>query len=184
MLVELSVMEQRYHAVMEVVSGAPVTEVAHRYGVSRQAVYGWLSRYECEGLTGLADRSRRPRFQPRQLDAEIEALICRWRGAHPRWGPRRLLYELGRAKVTPLPSRSTIYRVLVRHSLVPARKRQRRRQDYKRWQREEPMQLWQLDVTASVFLADGTELKLISGLDDCPRFCVIATVVRRATGRA
>jgi hypothetical protein len=28
MLVELSVMEQRYHAVMEVVSGAPVTEVA------------------------------------------------------------------------------------------------------------------------------------------------------------
>jgi hypothetical protein len=35
-LVELSVMEQRYHAVMEVVSGAPVTEVARRYGVSRR----------------------------------------------------------------------------------------------------------------------------------------------------
>jgi hypothetical protein len=35
-----------------------------------------------------------------------------------------------------------------------------------------------------VFLADGTECKLISGLDDCSRFCVIATVVRRATGRA
>jgi hypothetical protein len=68
--------------------------------------------------------------------------------------------------------------------LVPARKRKRRRQDYKRWQREEPMQLWQLDVTGSVFLADGTELKLISGLDDCSRFCVIAKVVRRATGRA
>jgi len=46
------------------------------------------------------------------------------------------------------------------------------------------MQLWQLDVTGSVFLAEGTELKLISGLDDCSRFCVIATVVRRATGRA
>jgi transposase-like protein len=30
-------MEQRYHAVMEVISGAPVTEVAARYGVSRQA---------------------------------------------------------------------------------------------------------------------------------------------------
>jgi len=33
-------------------------------------------------------------------------------------------------------------------------------------------------------LADGTELKLISGLDDCSRFCVIATMVRRATARA
>jgi transposase InsO family protein len=184
MLVELSVMEQRYHAVMEVVSGAPVTEVARRYGVSRQAVHGWLGRYERDGLTGLADHSHRPRYQPRQLDAGIEALICQWRGAHPRWGPRRLLFELGKARVSPLPSRSTIYRVLVRHHLVPARKRKRRRQDYKRWQREEPMQLWQLDVTGSVFLADGTELKLISGLDDCSRFCVIATVVRRATGRA
>ena len=28
------------------------------------------------------------------------------------------------------------------------------------------------------------KIKLISGLDDCSRFCVIATVVRRATGRA
>jgi transposase InsO family protein len=111
-------------------------------------------------------------------------MICQWRGAHSRWGPRRLLFELGKARVSPLPSRSTIYRVLVRHRLVPARKRRRRRQDYRRWQREEPMQLWQLDVTGSVFLADGTECKLISGLDDCSRFCVIATVVRRATGRA
>jgi transposase InsO family protein len=184
MLVELSVMEQRYHAVMEVVSGAPVSEVARRYGVSRQAVYGWLGRYEGEGLAGLADHSHRPAHQPRQLDAQVEALVCQLRGTHPRWGPRRLLFELGKAGVSPLPSRSTIYRVLVRHHLVPARKRKRRRQDYKRWQREEPMQLWQMDITGSVFLADGTELKLISGIDDHSRFCVIATVVRRATARA
>jgi transposase InsO family protein len=183
-LVELSVMEQRYHAVMEVISGAPVTEVARRYGVSRQAVHGWLGRYERDGLTGLADHSHRPAYQPRQLDAGIEALICRMRGLHPRWGPRRLLFELGKVKVTPLPSRSTIYRVLVRHQLVPARRRKRRRQDYKRWQREEPMQLWQLDVTGSVFLADGSECKLVSGIDDHSRFCVIAAVVRRATARA
>ena len=83
-----------------------------------------------------------------------------------------------------MPSRSSIYRVLVRHGLVPARRRKRRRQDYKRWQRDEPMQLWQLDVTGSGVLGPaGTELKLISGLDDCSRFCVIAKVVRRATGR-
>jgi transposase InsO family protein len=184
MLVELSVMEQRYHAVMEVVSGAPVSEVARRYGVSRQAVHGWLGRYEREGLAGLADHSPRPAYQRRQLDAEVEALICQLRGGHPRWGPRRLLFELGKAGVSPLPSRSTVYRVLVRHGLVPARERKRRRQDYKRWQREEPMQLWQLDVTGSVFLARGAGLELISGLDDCSRFCVIAAVVRRATARA
>lgn len=46
------------------------------------------------------------------------------------------------------------------------------------------MQLWQMDVTGSVFLADGSECKLISGIDDYSRYCVIATVVRRATARA
>ncbi|SRR5260221_8136565 len=184
MLVELSVMEQRYHAIMEVVSGAPVTEVARRYGVSRQAVHGWLGRYEREGLLGLADHSHRPAHQPRQLDAGIEAMVCQLRGAHPRWGPRRLLFELGKARVSPLPSRSTIYRVLVRHGLVAGRKRKRRRQDYKRWEREEPMQLWQMDVTASLFLASGRECKVITGVDDHSRFCVLAAVVARATASA
>jgi transposase InsO family protein len=149
-----------------------------------EQVHSWLGKYRAGGLAALADHSHRPRFQTRQIDADVEAVICRLRGAHPRWGPRRLRYELGKAGVSPVPSRSTVYRVLVRHGLVPARKRKRRRQDYKRWQREAPMELWQLDVTGSVFLADGTECKLISGIDDHSRFCVIATVVRRATGRA
>ena len=40
MLVELSVVEQRYHAVMEVISGGvPVVEVAERYGVSRKTMH-------------------------------------------------------------------------------------------------------------------------------------------------
>lgn len=37
--------EQRYRAVLEVLNGSPVTEVAVRYGVSRQAVYGWKTRH-------------------------------------------------------------------------------------------------------------------------------------------
>src|ERR1700761_5050633 len=74
-LVELSVVEQRYHAVMEVLSGAPVTVVAGRYGVSRQSVHNWLARYWSGGVAALADHSHRPRFQPRQLDADVEAVM-------------------------------------------------------------------------------------------------------------
>ena len=46
------------------------------------------------------------------------------------------------------------------------------------------MQLRQMDITASLFLADGREYKIVTGIDDHSRFCVIATVVFRATARA
>jgi transposase InsO family protein len=82
-----------------------------------------------------------------------------------------------------LPSRSTVYRVLVRAHLVEGRPR-RSRASYRRWERPAPMDLWQLDATASVWLVDGTELKVITGEDDHSRFSLFATVVRRATGRA
>ena len=60
MLVELSVVEQRYHAVMEVLSaGAPMVEVAERYGVSRKTVHAWIRRYRADGLAGLAGRTAR-----------------------------------------------------------------------------------------------------------------------------
>jgi transposase len=40
MLRELNVVEQRYQAVLQVLDGSPVTEVAERFGVAR----GWLAR--------------------------------------------------------------------------------------------------------------------------------------------
>ncbi|MER5211282.1 helix-turn-helix domain-containing protein [Streptomyces sp. NPDC002838] len=60
-LVELSVVEQRYRAVLAVLAGATVTVVAAQLAVSRQTVSGRKSRYEASGLAGLADRSHRPR---------------------------------------------------------------------------------------------------------------------------
>ena len=46
------------------------------------------------------------------------------------------------------------------------------------------MALWQLDIVGGAFLADGTEAKVVTGVDDHSRYCVIAAVVARATGRA
>ena len=183
MLRELNVVEQRYCAVVEVLSGTAVIEVAERYGVARQTVHRWMARYRAEGLDGLADRSHAPRQHPWRIPAETEALVCELRRAHPRWGPRRLVFEMDRRGYPGL-SRSTIYRVLVRHQLIQPVPRRRRRDQYIRWERPAPMQLWQLDVTASLFLADGRECKVITGIDDHSRYCVIAAVVYRATGRA
>ena len=183
MLVELGVVEQRYQAVLEVLYGATVTEVARRYGVTRQTVHLWLRRYGREGMQGLVDRSSKPLSCPHQTPAEIEVRITELRRAHPSWGPRTIGYHLEKEGVSPVPSRSAIYRTLLRYRLLDPKARRKRRSDYKRWERGRAMELWQMDVMGGVWLSDGSELKVVTGIDDHSRFCVSALVVRRATAR-
>src|SRR5271155_1955549 len=139
MLVELKVVEQRYLAVLEVISGVAVTDVAKRYGVSRQSVHAWVRRYRADGMGGPADRSHRPKGHPKQVSPEIEAAVCEMRRAPRKWGPKRIEYELAQRGVTA--TRSTVYRILVRHGLVTPVTRKRRRSDYVRWERDAPMEL-------------------------------------------
>lgn len=40
-----------------------------------------------------------------------------------------------------------------------------------------------MDVMGRLHLADGTELKLLTGVDDHSRFCVVAHLMPRATAR-
>ena len=183
MLIELGVMQQRHEAVLEVMGGLCVTEVALRYGVTRQTVHRWLRRYARYGIAGLASESTRPASCPHQMRSEVEARIVELRLLHPAWGPRTIGHQLGREEVGPVPGRSSIHRCLLRHRLIDPQKRRRKREDYRRWERERAMELWQMDVMGGVRLTDGRELKLVSGIDDHSRFCVSAKLVWRATAR-
>jgi hypothetical protein len=58
-----------------------------------------------------------------------------------------------------------------------------------RWQRSAATQLWQLDVLFGPRLVDTVtgelrEARIVTGVDDHSRYCVLARVVERATGRA
>jgi transposase len=174
--------EQRCRAVLEVLGGSRVSEVALRYGVSRQAVYAWKAKHSANGMDGLREASRRPKSSPTRVPAEVEAVVCEMRRPHPRWGARRIAFELGRTAVAA-PSRATVHRILERNGLVVAQEQQHRRK-YKRWQREAPMHLWQLDLVGAIYLADGRECKMLTGIDDHPRFVVIAAVLAVPSGRA
>lgn len=185
MLVELSVVEQRYQAVLAVIrDGVPVVEVARRFDVSRQAVHRWLRWYEQQGLGGLADRSHRPPRCSHQMDAGVEVWVLEARRRNPGWGPRRLVHEAVRAGVSPVPSRSGVYRLLKRHNLIDPGARKRRSRKFKRWERGGPMELWQLDIVGGMSLANGREVKILTGIDDHSRFVVCAGVMARATSKA
>jgi transposase InsO family protein len=45
------------------------------------------------------------------------------------------------------------------------------------------MELWQMDIVGGVKLVDGSEAKIVSGIDDYSRFVISAQVVERATAR-
>ena len=183
-LVELNLVEQRYRAVLEVLNdGASVTDVARRFGVARQTVHVWLRRYAAGGLGGLADHSSKPLSCPHQMASELEARIVEMRRAHPGWGPRTILFWLAHDGVSPLPGRTSVERCLVRHGLVTPQARKRKRSDYKRWERSRAMELWQMDIVGGVRIVDGSEAKIVSGIDDHCRFVISARVVARATAR-
>ncbi|MEU7631827.1 IS481 family transposase [Nocardia sp. NPDC049220] len=174
--------EYRYRAVCEVFGGSPIGEVAARYGTTRQSIDSWRRRFKQEGMAGLVDRSRRPHTSPTKLDADIESLICQLRRDHPRWGARRISYELGRRGVDGAPSRATVHRAMTRNGLIDPQIQHHRRK-YKRWQRQEPMHLWQLDIVGGVPLADGRQCKLLTGIDDHSRFVVVAAVLVTPSAR-
>lgn len=180
--------EQKYQAVLAVLAdGRSVSEVAEQWGVSRQSVHAWLRRYEDEGLAGLAPRSRRPGSCPHQMPAAIEARILELRRVHPGWGPRRILYDLQHTAPVltgpVVPSRSGIYRALVRAGLIDPAGRRRRDEHWRRWERAEPMELWQMDVVGGFELADGRRAKALTGIDDHSRYCVSAYLMLRESAQ-
>jgi transposase-like protein len=162
---------------------ASVSEVARRFGVTRQSLHRWLRRYADGGLAGLVDQPSVPDWCPHQMAPAVEARIVALRREHPGFGPRTIGHRLDRDGVVPVPARLSIYRCLVRHRLIEPERRRKRRADYNCWERSRSMELWQMHIVGGVRLADGSEAKIVSGIDGHSRFVVSAHVVARATAR-
>lgn len=178
-------MEQRYQAVSAVIhDGFSIVEVASRFGVSRQTIHSWLLKYEKSGLPGLTNHSHKPKGCSHQISSAVDVLICEMRRRNPGWGPRRIEFELAKMATEQMPSRSAIYRAIKRANLIDPHARRRRDEKFKRWERAAPMELWQFDVVGGIYLADGSELKCLTGVDDHSRFCVSAGLMHRANSRS
>jgi transposase InsO family protein len=147
-------------------------------------LHAWLRRYEVGGLEGLGDRSHRPVSCPHQMPSTVEAAVLEMRRERPYWGPRRIVIELARRGVAPVPSESAVYRALVRAGVIDPTRRRRRRDHWRRWERARPMELWQMDVVGGFALADGSTAKALTGIDDHSRFCVSARLMPRERTQA
>src|ERR1044071_6365292 len=71
-----------------------ITELAERFGVSRQKLHKWLARHNVDGMKGLADHSRAPLHMPHRTNEEVAAKIVEFRRRFPFMGPRKIITRL------------------------------------------------------------------------------------------
>ena len=196
-LVALSVVEQRLDAV-RAVSGGGVGDRGRRVrlGCSRQtraSVGGSVS--ELSGWPGWrTGRIGRGRVRTRSGGPEVEAWVAEMRREHPRWGARRIRLELLHAArrcagAWRVPAVRTINRILRRQGLLGRGLGSGPGLVYRGSNVQAPMQLWGIDIVGGVRLVDARtgemrDAKVVTGVDDHSRYCVMAQVVERATGRA
>ena len=103
-----------------------MTQLCHRFGISRKTAYKWIARYEGEGATGLEARSSRPGCSPQATAPREVAAIVALRKRHPSWGGKKIVAVLRERHPTwALPAISTANDILKRHHLVPTRRRRR-----------------------------------------------------------
>lgn len=164
--------------------GLTQAEAARTYGVSPGWVSRLMARYRLEGEAAFEPRSRRPKTSPAALAAEVVDLILRLRkeltDAGLDAGPDTIAWHLAQHHDT-LIARSTISRHLVKAGLVTPEPKKRPRSSYVRFEAAMPNQTWQSDFT-HYRLSTGTDVEIISWLDDCTRYALHVTAHHRITG--
>ena len=168
-----------------VVEGRGVREVARAYDVSPGWVSRLVARYRVEGEAAFEPRSRRPYSSPRATPSEVVAHIVDLRrrllASGDDAGPETIRWHLKKHFGVSV-SAATILRYLHRAGLVTPQPHKRPRSSYVRFEAELPNETWQSDFT-HYRLADGSDVEILSWLDDHARFALRVTAHRRVSGR-
>ena len=165
----VKVQEQRVRFVVAASRGEKdFRALCQEFDISRPTGYLWWRRFQEQGLSGIAERSRRPRRSPRQTEGEREQRVVELRQRYPDWGARKLQVLLAQAGVA-MPA-STLHRILLRRGLV--RSWDRHESAVQRFERAQPNQLWQMDFKGSKGWGGSTPVGPLSVLDDHSRYLI------------
>jgi transposase InsO family protein len=175
----MAVRDQRVRFVVRANQGEEsFSALCEEFDISRPTGYRWLRRYHDQGVSGIEERSRRPHGSPERTPAAIEQQVVGMRRQRPDWGARKLQALLER-QGTKLATR-TVHRILVRHDLV--REDDSHRPAPRRFEREAPNQLWQMDFKSP----KGWQRSVgpLSVLDDHSRYVVALAATGSTQGEA
>lgn len=172
--------KERQLAIMQLQYGKTMTEVANNLSRSIGWVSKWYHRYLEEGWQGLHDRSRIPKSFPNRLPATVKQIICQTRreleveaalGTGLKYiGGRAVRTRLREKGIHPLPSVSTIERVLRTAGLTQNKRKAGRPEiDYPHLQPTTAHQLCQVDIFPR-YLQGGQHVACFNAIDVVSRY--------------
>lgn len=144
-----------------------MSALCDEFNISRPTGYLWLDRYrEVGSVSGVFERSRRPLHSPSRTPQPHEERIIALRREFG-WGARKIRVLLLREGVDLKVA--TINRILKRKNLI--HQKDSHRPAVKRFEREHPNQLWQMDFKGDYPSGKGRCYPL-SVLDDHSRYAI------------
>lgn len=142
--------------------------VCRRCGISRPTLRKWLKRYQCDGLDGLKDLSKKPKNSPfLKITFEIEQIILSLRNDR-KLGVRRVQSAIKRQPGILL-SLATIHKIFKRNAIPYLQKKRHYRKQVKRYNCNIPGERVQMDVCKI-----SSKLYQYTAIDDCTRYKVLA----------
>lgn len=174
--IELSTMSQRIEfCMLASKSGSNMSDLCHRFNITRRTGYKWLQRYYEKGMSGLIDKSKRPDHFPNQTSAEIDQYVVGLRKSDPEWGAKKLhkiLYthqELGIYTYSTVPCKNTITKILKRNGLISPN-RSKQSEGFERFEYDYPNELWQMDYKGYFRLLNKEICHPLTITDDHSRY--------------
>lgn len=143
--------------------------LCREYGISRPTGDKWIKRFE--NGEPLNDQSRRPFKTANKICEKAEQRIIQARKEEPAIGAVKTRKMLVNAGWTDAPSVSTFNAVFKRNGLIPKKNSEAARH-IKRFEKETPNEMWQMDFKGDFLLKDNTRCYPLSIVDDCTRYCL------------
>jgi putative transposase len=180
------ILRQRVQAVQRYHAGESPESICASLGKTKPWLYKWVSRYAAEDPTWYADQSRRPFSSPNRTPAEIERIVELVRlslyNKDDFCGKQAIQWEMEDMNVQPLPSLSTIGRILSRKELMHRRtgRHTPKGKKYPVLPAASPNQTHQIDLVGPCYLTGPIRFYSLQAVDAAINRCGIEPMTSRA----
>ena len=177
--------QARLRAVQRFYEGEEPEEICTSLGCSRSWLYKWAARYDPDNPAWIDDRSRQPLSSPLRTPAEIEKIVELVRldlYNHDLFcGKQAIQWKLIDMEVQPVPSLTTIGRILKRRELTNRRtgRYSPKGKKYPELPAQRPNQTQQLDMVGPCYLTGPIKFYSLNTVDTAINRCGIEPVLSR-----